>query len=174
MLRARAAKFMDDRVGLIVFKKSLVSAVFLSYRFDFIGVRRSHPASTCDGHHGLELLEERTMIEQSIENRISIMVYEDLKHAFDYLKDAFKLGPAQLARDDDGCAVHGELDAGDGVIWLHKELDEFGLPSPESLGGTTSTITKRKVADSLVSRLLVALGTIANLDRSRCSLCSSN
>lgn len=88
----------------------------------------------------LSLLEEMTMIEQSLENRVSIMVYENLEHAFDYLKDAFELGPGQLTRDEDGCAVHGELEAGDGVIWLHRESTEYGLSSPKSLGATTSTI----------------------------------
>lgn len=33
--------------------------------------------------------------------------------------------------------VHGEVYAGDGVIWMHREAPEFGLASPASLGAAT-------------------------------------
>ena len=88
----------------------------------------------------LSLLEEMAMIEQTVENRISIIVYEDLEQAFRFLQDAFALGPGELSHDQDGRVVHAELEAGDGVIWLHPETPEFGLSSPKTLGGTSSTI----------------------------------
>ncbi len=88
----------------------------------------------------LSLLEEMAMIEQTVENRVSILVYEDLEQAFRFLQDAFALGPGELRRDTDGTVAHGEIEAGNGVIWLHPESDEYGLSSPKALGGTSSTI----------------------------------
>jgi uncharacterized glyoxalase superfamily protein PhnB len=42
-----------------------------------------------------------------------------------------------LERDDTGRCVHGELQAGDGVIWLHQVSPKFGLASPKSLSAST-------------------------------------
>jgi hypothetical protein len=39
--------------------------------------------------------------------------------------DVFGFGPGQLTRDDDGTVIHGEVHAGDGVIWLHPEAPDF-------------------------------------------------
>ncbi len=94
----------------------------------------------------LTLLEEMAMIEQTVENRIAIIVYDNLEKAFHFLQDAFALGPGELSRDTDGTVVHAEIEAGDGVIWLHQETPEFGLSSPKTLGGTSST-TAIMVAD---------------------------
>ena len=52
----------------------------------------------------------------------------------------FGLGPGELTRDDDGNVVHGELQAGDGVVWLHPEAPAFGLTSPRSLGASTASV----------------------------------
>ncbi|MEZ5134546.1 MAG: hypothetical protein R2699_05685 [Acidimicrobiales bacterium] len=52
----------------------------------------------------------------------------------------FGLLPGELTRDDDGTVVHAELHAGDGVIWLHRETDEFGLASPQSVGAATGSM----------------------------------
>lgn len=35
--------------------------------------------------------------------------------------------------------MHGEVQAGDGVIWLHQVSPRFGLASPKSLGAATGT-----------------------------------
>jgi MerR family transcriptional regulator, thiopeptide resistance regulator len=88
----------------------------------------------------LELLEEMIMLDTSVQRRISILVYSDLEAAYDYLVRVFGLGPGQLARDDQGRVVHGELQAGDGVVWLHPESPEFGLSSPRSLGAVTASV----------------------------------
>ena len=32
------------------------------------------------------------------------------------------------------------MQAGDGVIWLHRETDDFGLRSPAALGAATATV----------------------------------
>lgn len=88
----------------------------------------------------LNVLEEMTMLDTTVQRRISILVYTDLEAAHDYLVDVFGLGPGQLTRDDEGRIVHGELQAGDGVVWLHPESPEFGLSSPRVLGATTATM----------------------------------
>src|SRR5437764_9655516 len=81
-----------------------------------------------------------TMLDTTVQRRISILVYADLETAFDYLIRVFGLGPGQLTRDGKGRVVHGELQAGDGVVWLHPESPEFGLSSPGSLGAATAMV----------------------------------
>jgi DNA-binding transcriptional MerR regulator len=88
----------------------------------------------------LELLEEMIMLDTTVQKRISILVYKDMERAFDFLIDVFGLGPGELTRDDTGRVVHGEVQAGDGVIWLHPESAEYGLASPESVGVSTGMI----------------------------------
>jgi len=88
----------------------------------------------------LKILEEMTMLDTTVQRRISILVYADLEAAYDYLVRVFGLGPGQLTRDDEGRVVHGELQAGDGVLWLHPEAPAFGLSSPRSLGAATASV----------------------------------
>jgi DNA-binding transcriptional MerR regulator/uncharacterized glyoxalase superfamily protein PhnB len=88
----------------------------------------------------ITLLEEMTMTSTALERRISILVYADLEAAHDWLVRTFGLGPGELTRDDDGRVVHAELDAGDGVVWLHREAPEFRLASPRTLGGSNGTM----------------------------------
>lgn len=88
----------------------------------------------------LRVLEEMTMLDATVQRRISILVYSDLEAAYDYLQRVFGLGPGQLTRDDEGRVIHAELQAGDGVLWLHPESPEFGLSSPRTLGAATASI----------------------------------
>ena len=88
----------------------------------------------------LLVLEEMTMLDTTVQRRISILVYADLEAAHDYLVRVFGLGPGQLTRDEQGKVVHGELQAGDGVVWLHPESPAFGLASPRSLGGSSGSM----------------------------------
>jgi MerR family transcriptional regulator, thiopeptide resistance regulator len=88
----------------------------------------------------LAALEEMTSLDPTVQRRISILVYADLPAAFDYLVRVFGLGPGELTRDEQGNAVHGELQAGDGVVWLHPEQAEFGLASPRTLGAVTASV----------------------------------
>jgi DNA-binding transcriptional MerR regulator/uncharacterized glyoxalase superfamily protein PhnB len=88
----------------------------------------------------LGVLEEMTMLDPTVQRRISILVYADLEAAFDYLGRVFRLGPGRLTRDEDGRVVHGEIQAGDGVVWLHPEQPEFGLASPRTLGGVSASV----------------------------------
>jgi DNA-binding transcriptional MerR regulator len=92
-------------------------------------------ASTADL---LRIVEDMNMLDNAIERRISILVYADMEAAFDYLVRVFRLGPGKLTRDGDGRVVHGEIHAGDGVVWLHPESEKWKLASPRSVGASTA------------------------------------
>ena len=90
--------------------------------------------------HLLEVLEDMTMLDDdTIQRRISILVYDDLAHMYDWLIRVFGLGAGRLDRDPEGRWVHGELQAGDGMIWLHQASPRFQLASPRTLGAATAT-----------------------------------
>ncbi|WP_017626451.1 MerR family transcriptional regulator [Nocardiopsis chromatogenes] len=86
-----------------------------------------------------EAMEEMTMLDSTVRRRVSILVYDDIEAVHGHLVRVFGLGAGPLARDGEGRCVHGEVDAGDGVIWLHRRAPEFGLDSPKTLGAATGT-----------------------------------
>lgn len=71
--------------------------------------------------------------------RITLLVYRDLAAAHRWLVDVLGLRPGELTIVDDR-AVHGEVYAGDGVIWLHREAPEHGMFSPLAVGGVTASL----------------------------------
>jgi len=79
----------------------------------------------------LALLEEVTMLDAAVQRRITLLVYADIAAAHEWLVRVFGLGPGQLHRDEQGRAVHGELYAGDGVIWMHQEEEASGWHHPD-------------------------------------------
>ncbi|MPZ62357.1 MAG: MerR family transcriptional regulator [Propionibacteriales bacterium] len=85
----------------------------------------------------LEALEEMTMLDTKAQRRVPWLIYADIEAAHDYLVEVFGLEAGRLERDDDGSVVHGEVTAGDGVIWLHRIAPEFGLESPKTAGHDT-------------------------------------
>lgn len=85
----------------------------------------------------LATLEDMAMLDTAIRRRIPTLVYRDINAAYDYLTKVFGLEPGLIHRDDEGTAVHAEVTAGDGVIWLHQVAEQFGLNSPEALGACT-------------------------------------
>jgi len=68
----------------------------------------------------------------SFERIIPILVYEDIPSAHDFLVDAFGFVSGGVQRTPDGEAVHGEVRAGDLLIWLHRAAPEHNLASPRS------------------------------------------
>jgi MerR family transcriptional regulator, thiopeptide resistance regulator len=121
----------------------------LDRRIDTAGRLRSRLAgllgstgATRDGlsDHLLTVLEEMTMLDATVQRRIMLLVYADIGAAHDWLVRVFGLGPGKLTRDDQGRIVHGELQAGDGVIWLHPVQDDYRLASPRSVGLTTACV----------------------------------
>jgi len=87
----------------------------------------------------LETMEDMAMLDQTVQQRISILVYEDIPAMHAWLIRVFGLGTGQLDHDEQGRWVHGEVNAGDGVIWLHQVSPRFGLASPKTLGAATAT-----------------------------------
>ena len=88
----------------------------------------------------IEVMEGMAMLDAAVQQRISVVVYADLEAAYRHLVDVFGLGPGVLTRGPDGVPVHGEVQAGDGVIWLHPESAEFGLASPRRVGAATASV----------------------------------
>jgi MerR family transcriptional regulator, thiopeptide resistance regulator len=88
----------------------------------------------------LELITAMSTVESPLRRRISILVYRDLPAAHAYLTNVFGFTPGDVTFDPDGNAVHAELFAGDGVIWLHPETETYALASPETLGKATATM----------------------------------
>lgn len=83
----------------------------------------------------LDTLEEMSMFDDALQERISVLVYDDIPAMHDYLVRVFGLGQGRLERDGAGTCVHGEVRVGDETIWLHPPSTRFGLASPRSLGG---------------------------------------
>jgi DNA-binding transcriptional MerR regulator len=89
----------------------------------------------------LETVEEMTMLDTTVQARITVLVYDNIAGAYDWLVRVFGLGPGRVDRDENGRAVHGEVQAGDGVIWMHQvQTDEYRLDSPQSVGAGTAAM----------------------------------
>ncbi|GIG23645.1 hypothetical protein Cch01nite_43690 [Cellulomonas chitinilytica] len=88
----------------------------------------------------LAVVEAMTALEPSAQQRITLLVYADIGDAHAWLVRTFGLVPGRLVHDGDGAAVHGEVYAGDGVIWLHPQQETYRLASPRSLGASTAGV----------------------------------
>ncbi|WP_415949321.1 MerR family transcriptional regulator [Streptomyces sp. KLOTTS4A1] len=75
--------------------------------------------------------------ETAATRRLTLLVYRDIEAAQRHLVEVFGFGPGELSRDGSGAIVHGEVYAGDGLIWMHREAPEYGLASPATLGGAS-------------------------------------
>jgi DNA-binding transcriptional MerR regulator len=80
-------------------------------------------------------IEEMTMLDSTVHSTTALLVYDDLDAAHEYLVRVFGLTAGALHQDERGRHVHGEVRAGDHVIWLHPPAD--GYRSPRSLGAAT-------------------------------------
>ena len=80
------------------------------------------------------------MPESTMHDRISTLVYSDPETAHEFLVRVFGLGPGELTRDDKDRVFHAELQAGDGVVWLQAESEDYKLASPLSIGASTSSV----------------------------------
>lgn len=83
----------------------------------------------------LSAMEEMTMLDSTIRNTISILVYDDVEAAQEYITRVFGLTGGAQDTDGSGEVKHGEVRAGDHVIWLHPAGEEFR--SPRNAGGVT-------------------------------------
>ena len=73
--------------------------------------------------------------ESGMTRRITLLVYADIETAQRHLVAVFGFAAGELTRDEAGAVVHGEVYAGDGVIWMHREAADYRLASPARLGG---------------------------------------
>lgn len=64
---------------------------------------------------------------------IPTLVYDDIEAGHDFLVKAFGLRSGGLQRLGDGTVVHGEVFAGDEVIWMHRGAPSDELESPRKL-----------------------------------------
>jgi len=81
------------------------------------------------------------MTSTPVRRRIPVLVYADIEAAHRYLVDVFGMEAGRLSRDDSGVVVHGEVNAGDGVIWLHRVSPAFGLDTPANTGVETAGLS---------------------------------
>ena len=100
-------------------------------------------------------LEEMTMLDPAVHSTTALLVYDDIAAAHEYLVRVFGLAPGQLERDPDGQVVHGEVRAGDQVIWLHPSGQDY--QSPGALGAVTGmTVVAVDDADTHHARSVAA------------------
>jgi MerR family transcriptional regulator, thiopeptide resistance regulator len=89
----------------------------------------------------LNVLEEMSMLETTVQRRIPGLIYADIEAAHTFLTEVFGLEAGRLSRDETGAVIHGEVTAGDGVIWLHRIAPAFGLDSPRNVGVETAGLS---------------------------------
>lgn len=87
----------------------------------------------------LDLLSGLSTDEPSMTRRTTLLVYRDIAAAHAYLVDVLGLAPGPIEYDGDK-AVHGEVYAGDGVLWLHREAVEHRMVSPLTTGTVTASL----------------------------------
>jgi len=103
----------------------------------------------------LSVLEEMTMLDGMAHSTTSLLVYNDLAAAHEYLVRVYGLDPGPVTRADDGRVIHAEVRAGSQVIWLHPAAD--GYQSPRSVGAVTSmTVVAVDDADAHHARAVAA------------------
>src|SRR5262245_15860495 len=66
------------------------------------------------------------------ERVVPLLIYQDIAAAHDFLVGAFGFSSGGIHRTSEGQAVHGEVRAGDGTIFLHHVAQEHRLESPRT------------------------------------------
>lgn len=99
--------------------------------------QRLHRDGAPDDQELLEVLTGLPDREATLTRRLTLLVYADIAAAQRHLVTVFGFAPGELTRDGEGTVVHGEVYAGDGVIWMHRESEDHRLVSPARLGAAT-------------------------------------
>lgn len=103
----------------------------------------------------LAALEEMTMLDGTLHSTTSLLVYDDLVAAHEYLVRVYGLDPGPITRNAEQRVIHAEVRAGNQVIWLHPAGP--GYQSPASLGAVTGmTVVAVDDVDAHHSRALRA------------------
>ena len=87
----------------------------------------------------LDLLSGLPADEPALARRITLLVYRDISAGHAYLVDVLGLAAGPISYDGDR-AVHGEVHAGDGVVWLHRDAPEHRMVSPLTTGTVTASL----------------------------------
>jgi MerR family transcriptional regulator, thiopeptide resistance regulator len=107
------------------------------HRERMIAVRESLSNGSPTDEELLDILHDLAEIDHGLTQRLTLLVYNDIEAAHDYLVTVFGFGPGTVARNESGDVIHGELHVGDGVVWMHPPSDEYNLISPATLGAST-------------------------------------
>lgn len=70
----------------------------------------------------------------------TILVYDDIPAAHDFLVNTFGFAPGRVDRDADGTPVHGEIAINGETGWLHRVTPEHGLGSVPTLGAASGML----------------------------------
>ncbi len=73
----------------------------------------------------------------TIERLITLLVYENIPAAHDFLVEVFGFTSGGIERNGEGNAVHAEVQAGSAAIWLHRVAPEHQMLSPRMLPGVS-------------------------------------
>jgi MerR family transcriptional regulator, thiopeptide resistance regulator len=93
---------------------------------------------------------------QDLPSVVPLLVYADIERAHAFLVDAFGLTPGLLERTPDGTVVHGEVHAGDQVIWLHRVMQDDGWVSAEGISTTGELVVRVDDVDTHCERARTA------------------
>jgi DNA-binding transcriptional MerR regulator len=100
-------------------------------------IANEDPSGTSDL---IELVEEMTMLETTIQRRIATIVSADIEQLHAFLVRVFGFAPGEIEKDDAGFVHLGVVHGGDGEVWLHPESPEFKMVSPRTAGVSTATM----------------------------------
>jgi DNA-binding transcriptional MerR regulator len=123
----RHASVLDSQIARLTSLRAAISAAIANVEGD--------PTPNL-----MEVLIAMELLDDTVRRRISILVYRDLQAAHDFLVNVFGLTPGEIVLGPDGRAVHAEVYAGDGLVWLHAETSDYRLASPATLGASTATM----------------------------------
>lgn len=100
-------------------------------------------------------IEEMMALEPNVHATTTLLVYDDIPRAHEYLLRVFGLAAGALQRDEQGHCVHGEVSAGSHVIWLHPAAADYR--SPKAVGAVTGmTVIVVEDADAHYRRSVAA------------------
>lgn len=71
---------------------------------------------------------------------VTILVYDDIEAAHDFLVDTFGFTAGGVERDGSGDVVHGEVSLDGETIWLHRASPDHGLRGVAEHGSATGML----------------------------------
>lgn len=147
-LREAVRRHLDDTA------RRIATSLALQRRLSTLADQLDHSTSPSTDDL-LTILEEMTMLNDTIHGTTALLVYNDLAAAQDYLVRVFGLTATSLDRDEAGTPRHAEVRAGDQVLWLHPSGD--GFRSPADVGAATGmTVISVDDADAHYQRAVAA------------------